>query len=331
MNTTSTSTNSSERTANGQFAKGNPGGRGNPFARKVASFRAAIINAVTPADLAQILEVFRQKALQGDYQAAKFVFQYSAGKPADAGKVNPDRLDLEEFQLQKESMIENHEVDDILTHVNVKVATELLEVLAPMALKGYFQKVGWPMGPEWDSVPVYHYSGCFAKGYQRPAYDSETSTSEKTEGQRPFSPASPHRQPTAPAAEAAPATAPRDAKANRQPTAPAAAAAPATAPRDPKVNRLPTGFAATSDRNRNSSEFRYDPAEADIPGADRSERAGAGRHVTGGGNGECAGRGGDIGPAPLCLRFRLHFGGTWISARRRRLGLESAQGYLRVF
>ena len=35
------------RDANGRFVKGNPGGPGNPFARKVAVLRTALINFVT--------------------------------------------------------------------------------------------------------------------------------------------------------------------------------------------------------------------------------------------------------------------------------------------
>jgi hypothetical protein len=37
-----------ERQSNGRFAKGNRGGPGNPFARKTAQLRQALVDAVTP-------------------------------------------------------------------------------------------------------------------------------------------------------------------------------------------------------------------------------------------------------------------------------------------
>src|SRR4029079_2115161 len=91
------STNPSEtgRTNSGQFAKGNRCGRGNPFARKVASFRAAIINTTTAGELAQMANILKQQALGGDKQAIKLYFQYTVGRPADASKVDPDRVDVD--------------------------------------------------------------------------------------------------------------------------------------------------------------------------------------------------------------------------------------------
>ena len=42
------------RTPRGQFATGNPGGPGNPYARRTAALRSALLDAVTEADIRAI-------------------------------------------------------------------------------------------------------------------------------------------------------------------------------------------------------------------------------------------------------------------------------------
>jgi hypothetical protein len=82
------------RESNGQFVAGNPGGPGNPFARQVAQLRAALLKAVTPADIEAIARTLLEKARAGDVAAARLLLAYLLGKPAAV--VNPDTLDLEE-------------------------------------------------------------------------------------------------------------------------------------------------------------------------------------------------------------------------------------------
>ncbi len=78
------------RSTNGRFAKGNPGGPGNPFARQVAAMRQEFFAAVTGEDVAAIARVMIEKAKEGDVAAARIVLQYTLGKPA--ARVYPDRL-----------------------------------------------------------------------------------------------------------------------------------------------------------------------------------------------------------------------------------------------
>src|SRR5207237_3907656 len=85
---------------NGRFAKGNPGGSGNPFARQVAALRQALLDAVSPDDLAAIAQALAQKAKQGDVAAAKVLLTYLVGKPAPAP--DPDCLDVEEVGRLRE-------------------------------------------------------------------------------------------------------------------------------------------------------------------------------------------------------------------------------------
>ena len=65
------------RKSNGQFAKGNPGGPGNPFARRIARLRATLLDAVGEDGLSEIVQELVSAAKGGDVQAAKLVLSYT--------------------------------------------------------------------------------------------------------------------------------------------------------------------------------------------------------------------------------------------------------------
>lgn len=73
------------RERNGQFSKGNPGGPGNPQARRVAQLRKAMLDAVTPEDFATIVANLVKLAKAGDLAAVKELFNRTLGTavPAD--------------------------------------------------------------------------------------------------------------------------------------------------------------------------------------------------------------------------------------------------------
>jgi hypothetical protein len=76
-------TNETPRTPSGRFAKGNPGGPGNPHAASVAKLRAAILRAVTPEDVEAIVRAMIQRAKGGDMAATRELFDRAMGKPTD--------------------------------------------------------------------------------------------------------------------------------------------------------------------------------------------------------------------------------------------------------
>jgi hypothetical protein len=85
------------RNAKGQFVRGNPGGPGNPFGRKVAALRARLLNRATDDDWDTIADALIEKARAGDTAAIKLYYQYILGKPAQAA--DPDRVDIDEANL----------------------------------------------------------------------------------------------------------------------------------------------------------------------------------------------------------------------------------------
>jgi hypothetical protein len=68
------------RDQNGRFAPGNPGGPGNPQAKRVAALRRALLKSVKPADLEAIVLKLVEAAKAGDIQAAKEILDRTVGK-----------------------------------------------------------------------------------------------------------------------------------------------------------------------------------------------------------------------------------------------------------
>lgn len=93
-----------KRESNGRFAKGNPGGPGNPFLRQVNQIRSMILEAVSEDDLREVVNALVARAKDGDVAAAREVFNRLVGRPADS--IGPERLELErqKIDLQERSV-----------------------------------------------------------------------------------------------------------------------------------------------------------------------------------------------------------------------------------
>jgi hypothetical protein len=85
------------RNADGTFARGNKGGPGNPFHRRVCELRREFLAAVSPPDMRQLAARLLERALAGDNEAARLLLEHVLGKP---GRVpNPDAESLDEWRL----------------------------------------------------------------------------------------------------------------------------------------------------------------------------------------------------------------------------------------
>ena len=69
------------RDPKGRFAKGNPGGPGNPDAAKVARLRTALLEAVSAGDVKAIIKSLVKQAKHGDVAAAKVTLDRLLGPP----------------------------------------------------------------------------------------------------------------------------------------------------------------------------------------------------------------------------------------------------------
>jgi hypothetical protein len=108
--------------ADGRFVPGNRAGSGNPFHRAVAARRKALLDAVSPEDVAQVGRQLLAQALAGDVAASKVLLTFVVGRPPEA--VNPDAVDLDELRLLMASPLRLELVAAGLAVVPAQVALE---------------------------------------------------------------------------------------------------------------------------------------------------------------------------------------------------------------
>jgi hypothetical protein len=120
----------SDRAAKGQFARGNKGGPGNPFARRVAELRSLLLEAISGDDLQAICKAMIERARNGDVAAAKLLFQYALGKPAAA--VEPDRVEIDEHRLRLESTVPITEMGPTHGYMQADTVNMLMDHLGPV-------------------------------------------------------------------------------------------------------------------------------------------------------------------------------------------------------
>src|SRR6516162_3377806 len=118
-----------DRDARGRFSRGNKAGSGNPYARRVAMLRRAMLSIVKPNDLQTIIVKLILLACGGDVAAARLVLQYTLGKPTES--VDPDTLDLQEVELAKQRLAFRPELPEILAGLPPRVACEMAREMVP--------------------------------------------------------------------------------------------------------------------------------------------------------------------------------------------------------
>jgi hypothetical protein len=128
----------SGRGPDGRFCKGNAGGPGNPYTRKVAAMRQEFMAAATKEDIAAIARALIAKAKEGDVAAAKVVLQYTVGRPAQT--VDPDRLDEMEWQQWQREKVSGGM--DVLTGTTATSMCAVARVAIPFGQEEKFAQAG---------------------------------------------------------------------------------------------------------------------------------------------------------------------------------------------
>ncbi len=132
----------------GRFAPGNKGGPGNPYARRTALLRQAMLDAVTPEDIQAIVRQLIQKAREGDVAAARLVLAYAIGKPDKA--TDPDAVEVHEFHLWQQSAVANQDLASAMGRIQAGLANELLRNAVPSVQEATADQFGQAMR---DSLP----------------------------------------------------------------------------------------------------------------------------------------------------------------------------------
>jgi hypothetical protein len=118
----------------GRFGLNNPGGCGNPFGRRCASFRVAFLGALSKQTLHGVAVKLSSQALEGHVPSAKLLLSYAIGTPAKP--VDPDTLDAQEFSVLKGDLVSPSELHEFSTSLPVKGAM----VMAIPCLMGHEQQ-----------------------------------------------------------------------------------------------------------------------------------------------------------------------------------------------
>jgi hypothetical protein len=124
------------RKANGRFAPGNPGGQGNPYARKVAELRKEMVNFISVDDLKHVVFAIKMKAERGDISAARLLFQYVLGKPLPA--TDPDRVAVDEWEKLREQARPPREMSEVMNGVPAQVASDVTRIAWPCKVEKNF-------------------------------------------------------------------------------------------------------------------------------------------------------------------------------------------------
>jgi len=145
------------RDTGGRFTKGNKGSPGNPYARKTAALRQALLDTVTAEDLQAIVRQLIQQAKEGDVSAARLVFSYTIGKPDKA--VDLDTLDQQEWQQIQQSRVPSDDFLGVVGGLQAPLACAILRAVLPImqnqAAQDLHQKMSQPVPdpePEADQL-----------------------------------------------------------------------------------------------------------------------------------------------------------------------------------
>lgn len=90
------------RDPSGRFAKGNPGGPGNPHAARVAKLRSALLDAVSEEDVVAVVQALVTEAQAGNTAAAREVLLRVLGKPESFDLL--ERLEALEARLAESTL-----------------------------------------------------------------------------------------------------------------------------------------------------------------------------------------------------------------------------------
>src|SRR5262245_7238500 len=78
----------SGRDGQGRVTTGNPGGPGNPNARRVAQLRRRLLSRISEEEMDAIFAKLIELATDGDLGAIKLVLQYTIGKPGPVAELD---------------------------------------------------------------------------------------------------------------------------------------------------------------------------------------------------------------------------------------------------
>jgi len=131
-----------QRDARGRFARGNSGGPGNPFGRRLAQLREFLLRSATEENVERLANMIMEKAFAGDMAAAKMLLHYWIGKPKEVAE--PDRVDVEEWELAKEHVVRPDVAEEAFCSMPIKLGLAALPSMAMVHEQQYADMLHHP-------------------------------------------------------------------------------------------------------------------------------------------------------------------------------------------
>src|SRR5437762_2574483 len=117
-----------QRDASGRVGRGNSGGPGNPFGRRLAQLREVLLRSATEENIERLANMLMEKAFAGDMTATKLLLLYWIGKPKEVAE--PDRVDVEEWELAKEHVVRTDVAQEAFSSMPITIGIGALPCMA---------------------------------------------------------------------------------------------------------------------------------------------------------------------------------------------------------
>jgi hypothetical protein len=128
------------RDTQGRFARGNPGGPGNPYYRRQAQLKRLMLESVSDADVQSVMQVLLGLARGGDLAAIKLFLEYTVGKPAK--EVDPDKEELHEWGLQRQTPRLQEVLETMTYSIETPTANQVTRDLIPLVGDCHLKTIG---------------------------------------------------------------------------------------------------------------------------------------------------------------------------------------------
>src|SRR5262249_22569122 len=84
-----------DRGPGGKFAPGNRCSRGNPFNKRMAALKSAVLEEIKSQDIKRLVRHLHNMAMQGVVAAAVVLLRYTIGRPPES--IDPDQIEINEL------------------------------------------------------------------------------------------------------------------------------------------------------------------------------------------------------------------------------------------
>jgi hypothetical protein len=121
------------RRADGKFAKGNPGGPGNPHARETARILQLMRSGISDEAILDLTLKLVELGRQGDVGAIKLIFSYKIGKPQPAPQ--PDWIEHEGWAAIKKAVVDPADLKRVLGAPQAPLINTICGIMLPVIEK----------------------------------------------------------------------------------------------------------------------------------------------------------------------------------------------------